>query len=161
MAIDQTPDTAEASPEFWRKSFYLTYQRAAAIIMKRLNHHYQSKYGIEVRAAWVLMCASELPCSQGYLATQLVINPNTMVQVIDRMEASGLVKRVKQQGNRRAYVITVTAAGKKVLEAIHRTFNEVALASFHPLAPETIESLKAAYLIVIDAETQKAGHQTQ
>jgi DNA-binding MarR family transcriptional regulator len=50
--------------------------------------------------------------SQADLAERLGINRTIMVQVIDRLEASGDVKRTRDPGNRRQYVLSLTEPGR-------------------------------------------------
>lgn len=51
--------------------------------------------------------------SQQAIGERLRIDRTTMVSLIDDLERAGYVKRERNPGDRRAYVITLTAAGRK------------------------------------------------
>jgi DNA-binding MarR family transcriptional regulator len=53
------------------------------------------------------------PLSQQAIGERLRIDRTTMVALIDDLERAGYVKRERNPADRRAYVITLTAAGKK------------------------------------------------
>jgi MarR family transcriptional regulator, lower aerobic nicotinate degradation pathway regulator len=53
------------------------------------------------------------PLSQQAIGERLRIDRTTMVALIDDLEQAGHVKRERNPADRRAYVITLTAAGKK------------------------------------------------
>lgn len=51
--------------------------------------------------------------SQQAIGERLRIDRTTMVSVIDELERAGYVKRERNPGDRRAYVITLTATGRR------------------------------------------------
>jgi DNA-binding MarR family transcriptional regulator len=53
------------------------------------------------------------PLSQQAIGERLRIDRTTMVALIDSLERAGYVKRERNPGDRRAYVITLTAAGRR------------------------------------------------
>src|SRR3954465_8201828 len=58
--------------------------------------------------------ATEGPLSQQELAEWVRTDRTTMVAQIDSMEERGWVKRERNPGDRRAYLLRLTAAGKRV-----------------------------------------------
>ncbi|MGI5237966.1 MarR family transcriptional regulator [Dactylosporangium sp. CA-139066] len=62
--------------------------------------------------------------SQVDLAERLGINRTIMVQVIDRLEERGEVRRTRDPGNRRQYVLSLTDRGRAVLEDRRLTVEE-------------------------------------
>ena len=72
---------------------------------------------------------AEGPASQQRLADRIGVDRTTMVALIDALEEKRLVKRHKDPSDRRAYVLEVTAAGRKklrdALKAVERAEQEV------------------------------------
>ena len=64
--------------------------------------------------------AHEEPCSQSHLAAMLGVSPPAMLGFVDSLEARGLVSRVRNPLDRRAYDVTLTPAGRSSLEAAQR-----------------------------------------
>jgi DNA-binding MarR family transcriptional regulator len=75
-----------------------------------------SGIGVEPRTYAVLMAlATEDGQSQRQLSARLGIHRNAMVTVIDALEADGLVKRMANPDDRRAFAITLTDHARSVL----------------------------------------------
>jgi DNA-binding MarR family transcriptional regulator len=75
-----------------------------------------SGIGVEPRTYAVLMAlATEDGQSQRQLSARLGIHRNTMVSVIDALEADGLVKRMAHPEDRRAFAITLTDQARSLL----------------------------------------------
>ncbi|HYT09136.1 MAG TPA: MarR family transcriptional regulator [Mycobacteriales bacterium] len=68
---------------------------------------------------------AEQPCSQQRIATILGVTPPAVLPVIDEMDLAGLVGRTRNQADRRAYRLTLTAAGRDKLRAAQRALAEV------------------------------------
>src|SRR5690349_7595965 len=85
---------------------YLLHRSAAAAyraVNARLAPH-----GIEVKH-FAILCSlrTEGPRSQGWLGEQLGIDRTTMVQLVDGLEAKGLVERQRNPADRRSYALTI------------------------------------------------------
>jgi DNA-binding MarR family transcriptional regulator len=65
----------------------------------------------------VLSAIDEQPMSQGELGSRLDLGRNTMVAVVDALEAKGLVERRRDPADRRAYRLVVTDPGQEALTA--------------------------------------------
>lgn len=50
---------------------------------------------------------------QAALGERATCDPNTMVGIVDRLEAAGLVERQRDPHDRRAYVVEITTAGRR------------------------------------------------
>ena len=78
----------------------------------------------------------EKPLSQVEMSERLGIDRNTMVILLDDLEAKALVTRRRDPCDRRAHLVTLTDAGRSVLtqsiECARRTNDEV----FAPLSPD-------------------------
>jgi MarR family transcriptional regulator, lower aerobic nicotinate degradation pathway regulator len=78
--------------------------------------------------------------SQQAIGERLRIDRTTMVSLIDELERAGYVKRERNPDDRRAYVITLTPAGKKVQARAEKAVDAHALEFFRPLSePERRE----------------------
>ena len=66
----------------------------------------------------LLVIDSRPGLSQAALARVMDVEGATMVQAIDRLEAGGLVQRIRRAEDRRAYALQLTAAGHRALLAV-------------------------------------------
>jgi DNA-binding MarR family transcriptional regulator len=81
---------------------------------------------VEPRTYAVLMAlATEDGQSQRRLSDRLGIHRNTMVSVIDGLEAGGLVKRMAHPEDRRAFAITLTEKARKLLPGLEKAGREL------------------------------------
>ncbi|MFD4248863.1 MarR family winged helix-turn-helix transcriptional regulator [Amycolatopsis thermoflava] len=62
------------------------------------------------------MLAAVGPCSQQVLSEELRIDRSVMVGIADDLEKAGHVRRERDPRDRRAYAVTITAAGRQALE---------------------------------------------
>jgi DNA-binding MarR family transcriptional regulator len=91
------------------KAHNLTYKRAQKILRRR---------GLKVqpRDIWVIAVASDHGLKQKTVADLLGINANSMVKIVDRLEKEHLIRRIKNQENRREYILSATPKGRKIVE---------------------------------------------
>ena len=77
--------------------------------------------GVEPRTYAVLMAlATEDGQSQRQLSARLGIHRNAMVTVVDALEAAGLVKRMANPEDRRAFAITLTDHARSLLPELDK-----------------------------------------
>jgi DNA-binding MarR family transcriptional regulator len=74
------------------------------------------------------------------LAERLVLRHNTVVELIDRLEQAGLVRRGRDADDRRRALITITARGAELL----RKLTAAHLDELRSLAPALVGSLNGA-----------------
>lgn len=74
------------------------------------------------------------------LAEKLVLRHNTVVELIDRLEQAGLVRRGRDTEDRRRAIITITARGSDLL----RKLSAAHLDELRSLAPALVGSLNGA-----------------
>lgn len=72
-----------------------------------------------------------------YLAEQLGLRQNSVVELADRSEAEGLVRRTEDPEDRRRVVLTVTARGMRLLDALAESHAR----ELDELAPRLIRAL--------------------
>ncbi|HEX8053737.1 MAG TPA: MarR family transcriptional regulator [Thermoleophilaceae bacterium] len=73
------------------------------------------RFSVTPRAHCVLSSAMKGEYTQTELATAIGLDKTTMVVTIDELEAHGLAERVPSENDRRARVIRVTPAGRKLV----------------------------------------------
>jgi len=89
--------------------------------------------GLTVQLCGVLNRLAVGPISQHELGEQLGIDRTTMVEVIDDLEASGVVVRQRNSADRRSYSIQLTAKGRTVQKRAAKAFDAAADEFFGPL----------------------------
>jgi MarR family transcriptional regulator for hemolysin len=124
----------ERSVGFWVIS-------AAQAFQKAFNNEV-APHGITFRQSQVLgWLALEGELSQADLAARMLIEPPTLVGVLDRMERDGLICREASPTDRRRNVIRVNHEAKvvwaKVVECAHR----VRARAVEQIAPEQVTNL--------------------
>lgn len=65
-------------------------------------------------------------CTQITLSRQLVMHRSNITGLVDRLEARGLVRRKEIPGDRRAFNVVLTPAGKKLVTAIQPHYFQAA-----------------------------------
>ena len=78
-------------------------------------------------------------CRVNDLAHEFAITTGAASKGVDRLEAAGWVRRTPHPQNRRSSVLALTEAGRTVLDAATRTFDEVLAA--HLGEPLTVDGL--------------------
>jgi MarR family transcriptional regulator, 2-MHQ and catechol-resistance regulon repressor len=58
------------------------------------------------------------PLSQRDLSLKVLTSPGNMTDLVDKLEARGLVRRVRQKADRRAVRVELTAAGMALIEPL-------------------------------------------
>lgn len=87
--------------------------------MFTLFHNECQKLGLEVPGPGILhLLDQDGPMSQQQLGRVLRIDRTTMVKLIDALEEHKLARRTDHPEDRRAYLVEITAAGRKALLAI-------------------------------------------
>jgi DNA-binding MarR family transcriptional regulator len=64
--------------------------------------------------------------SQVELSRELLVHRSNVTGLVDRLEARGLVRRREQAGDRRAYRVRITPAGRTLMQEILPRYYEVA-----------------------------------
>src|SRR5262245_51253542 len=93
------------------------------------------------RAQWKVMFRLErFPgLRQIELADMLDIEPITLSRIIDRLEEAGLVKRVADPADRRAWRLHVTAKAQPLIEKLRAIADDMISEAFAGIDPKEIE----------------------
>lgn len=77
----------------------------------------------------------------GKISQRMVCRQPDTTRLIDRLESLGFVKRVTSDTDARKRMITITAKGTTVLQALHRPVRELHRQHFKCLTPAALEKL--------------------
>lgn len=91
-----------------------------------------------------VLAGSDEPLALGQLAERLACVRSNITQLVDRLEADGLVQRVPDPEDRRSKRAAITAEGRRRFEAGSRAKLEVERELLASLSPEEAEQLAAA-----------------
>jgi DNA-binding MarR family transcriptional regulator len=80
--------------------------------------------------------------TQQELVTGSLIDPSSMVAVIDELEEMGLAERRRHPVDRRKHAVHLTARGRRTLERARSAAVETATKTFAPLEDAELETLR-------------------
>ena len=97
------------------------------------------------RAQWkVLFRLTRTPgLRQVELAERLELEPITLCRIIDRLEEAGLVERVRDPDDRRAWRLHVTAQAQPLIEKLQAVGGLLVDQAFAGIDPKDIETARA------------------
>jgi DNA-binding MarR family transcriptional regulator len=110
---------------------YKVHQRAAAEFRRALEPTGLTPPQFGVLA---LLCRQDSQ-RQAALCERGAVDPNTMVGIVDRLEAAGLVARRRDPQDRRAYLVRITTRGRRMFESCIPLRNQAAHRSWAALSP--------------------------
>ena len=80
--------------------------------------------------------------AQQELVSRSLIDPSSMVAVIDELEEMGLAERRRHPDDRRKHAVHLTARGRRKLERAREAAIKMAQQVFAPLEPDELETLR-------------------
>jgi DNA-binding MarR family transcriptional regulator len=100
---------------------------AARLLRRRFEQYARgAELGLtRAQCAVLAHLARQEGINQAALAQSLDIEPITLVRLLDRLEASGLIERKPDATDRRAYVLMLTAKARPVLARIYDLADKV------------------------------------
>lgn len=142
-AVDQ--ELAEGGPEQARGHRLQYLLKVAQRRLSELTGPALAPHGIDLRELAVLApLAGAEPLSQQELSGRLGIDRTTMVGLVDRLEAKGLVARRAHPADRRKNVVELTAAGRATLREATSAVDEAERRFLAPLPEGEAAQLRAA-----------------
>jgi DNA-binding MarR family transcriptional regulator len=115
--------------------------RASAAVARAAEAR-AAESGIGVGQHLVLkMLAEAGPSSQRVLSDQLRIDRSVMVGICDSLEQAGHVRRERDESDRRAYAVTITASGRRLLDRAEGAVPAFLDDTFKDLSPAEREQL--------------------
>jgi DNA-binding MarR family transcriptional regulator len=88
------------------------------------------------------MIATDPGLPQQELADRSLIDPSSMVAVVDELEELGYAKRQAHPGDRRKHAIHLTAAGERMLERAQAVAMDTAQEILAPLTRSEVQELR-------------------
>jgi MarR family transcriptional regulator, transcriptional regulator for hemolysin len=97
------------------------------------------------RAQWKVLfrLARQPGMRQIELADMLDIEPITLSRIVDRLEEAGLVERVADPADRRAWRLHVTARAQPLIAKLREVADEMIADAFSGISPKDIEITRA------------------
>jgi DNA-binding MarR family transcriptional regulator len=113
---------------------------------QRVAHHFAETLkplGLRPPHFGVMNMINAAPGStQQELVDRSMIDPSSMVAVIDELEEAGLAERRPHPGDRRKHAVHLTARGRRTLERVRKVATEMAEELFEPLTAHEQETLR-------------------
>ena len=91
--------------------------------------------------------------SIGYLAERLALRHHSVVELCNRSEQAGLIRRTSNPADRRTVVLTLSPQGKRILR--HLSADHVR--ELHDLGPKLVATLRPLTKADISEDTQHEG----
>ena len=102
-----------------------------------------SKFGMTAQEAAVLVhCAEERETSAGKLAKAMGRDKGKITRFVDRLEASGFLKRKSDPRDHRLFIIKATSKGRRVVPHLKTRFEEVRSQFFEGVLNVDIDKLE-------------------
>jgi DNA-binding MarR family transcriptional regulator len=115
--------------------------------------------GLEPQQHQALLALKGLPrgmrATIGALAERLQIEPHSAVELVNRLERRGLIRRRRGTADRREVLVQLTARGERLL----RKLSEPHHAELQSAGPRLLRALAVAMEHAGDAERREAGGQ--
>lgn len=128
---------------------------SVANVMVRESHRLFRPHGLSEAQFNVLNVLGPAPegVSQRELSDVLVVDRSNITGLLDRMEEAGWVRRADHPSDRRVYVVTLTAAGRRLWEKVRPEY-EAAVATVTAGVPASELKSALATLRRIEAATR-------
>lgn len=91
------------------------------------------------------------PASQREVSDRVGLYPSDLVSIIDQLAELGWVDRTRDPGDRRRYQLSLTPAGREVLERLDRMARDIEDVLLEPLADELRDAFVEATSQLVDA----------
>jgi DNA-binding MarR family transcriptional regulator len=92
--------------------------------------------------------------AQRDLVTRSLIDPSSMVAVIDELEQMGLAERRRDTKDRRKHAVHLTARGRRTLESAREVAEEMVQKVLAPLDSAELETLRRLLRKLAGAESE-------
>ncbi len=112
-----------SSPTVERLRAWRLYFESALALMSVLDAELERDSGIPMRSYDVLVHLEDEPegLRMNELAERILYSKSGFTRVVDRLEAEGLVRRVRPESDRRSIFVVLTDGGRAMLEQARRS----------------------------------------
>jgi DNA-binding MarR family transcriptional regulator len=143
--MGKSPDASGRTERIGQLLFVAT-QAAQALATERLQ-----PLGLSARGWGVLSTLAESgPLTQIELATALAIDRTAMVYLLDELEQRGLAERVRNQDDRRSFLIHLTGEGQRTQRQAAKALAGATDTLLRPLDPEERDLLRTLLARIVD-----------
>ncbi|HEX5087587.1 MAG TPA: MarR family transcriptional regulator [Nocardioides sp.] len=104
----------------------------------------------------LVLLAANGPQAIGTLAQQLGVNPSNATRVCDRLQRLDLVRRSRSDSDGRAVHVTITAAGRRLVDAVTEHRRREVAAVLRELSPDQVEAVVEALTAFSRAAHERA-----
>jgi DNA-binding MarR family transcriptional regulator len=141
------------------KDIWFLFSRTQLSILRYINTKLSKSSKLTTRQYMVLSAIKEIRdrATQANVANWLDRNPNTILSIVDHMEAQKLVKRVKVKNDRRVLKLELTEKGEEEYAKAGNEIGEFPEKIFAVLTPEELSTL-ANILRKLREETLKLSN---
>ena len=117
LPLPQPTRQHEALVSFWWTS---------AMLKKVSRRFFRENYSSEAHFnLLVTLARSDGPTTQNELSQMLLVDKSNITGLLDKLEALGQIKRNKVPGDRRSYHVTLTKAGRELVEGLDGVYAEM------------------------------------
>jgi DNA-binding MarR family transcriptional regulator len=99
----------------------------------------------------LMVLASRGPQRAVDVATELGVNPSTATRMCDRLVRKGLIRRSRRAGDRRVVRLTLTPAGRELVDEVTRRRRQELSRLVAAIPPASYAELKATLWAISDA----------
>jgi DNA-binding MarR family transcriptional regulator len=136
---------------------FLQLTKCTLIVRQRVAKGTTRQFGLSAREIWILLAARcAKPVTQKQIARHLALNENVLVLLLDRLEKSGHVRRVRNPANRREQFVRLTPKGAAVTRRVLAAKTKFYRMAFAPLDDTLIQVLLKAAQDVLAFEASRA-----
>jgi DNA-binding MarR family transcriptional regulator len=119
------------------------------------------QYGLTAPQSLVLrLLIKKGALSSADLSRQMYVTPSNITGIIDRLEKKGLVERIRQQGDRRVALITLTQSGHELGKTIPDPIEKKIVNQLADLEPENLQILAMAMNQILNLIDTKGAEVT-
>lgn len=126
MSLEKELGLRKGFANLWHETILNVYY--SGMCVKKTADNFFRQFGLTDVQFSVLMTLTHQstvePITQADLSRMMMVNPANVTGLIDRMEKSGLVKRVASDDDRRTNFIKLTAKGRKLFEKVEPLYAE-------------------------------------
>jgi len=136
------------------------------IVVRSMRRHYQSverTVGVTGAQLWAMAEIDASPgMTVGQLARDLAIHQSTASNIVAGLEGSGLVTRKRDSGDQRVVLLTLTAAGRRVMRRAPRPLRGALQEALLELPPARLAALQrdlGAVIAHLHGRDRAASHE--
>src|SRR5271170_4594503 len=138
---------------------FLQLTKCTLIIKQRVAKQAARQFSLTAREIWILLAARcGTPVTQKQIARHLALNENVLVLLLDRLERSGHVRRVRNPANRREQFVRLTAKGTAVTRPALAAKAAIYRTAFAPLDDGFVQSIFKAAKTILNFQGSVTKH---